>query len=306
MRSGAFDLGWAKCKTTRQRWEPVGEAVFVNPGGSAMGKGFQRACVDLPLLALLCLAVAPATAAAPVSFVPGTGPQQPALVLNPAESAHSRPAVPIQSDLTVGFQFGPAINPQGQPLQYIYIPGSNPTAAGGVCQETLGAGSNTFHNWDAVNFDACGPGTVEVTLNAVSLSPYTSESCGLSGHQLQGLLYSGGFQSVQTANACMNLLQDVMVDEVGTGAFGVGDSFTFTIPSAGSYSFASMNWCDVYGVSTNTGTANFTLTFNLQCPVPAPVMSHRGMAATIVSLLLLASFAIRRHVRSRALPVADC
>jgi hypothetical protein len=157
------------------------------------------------------------------------------------------------------YQVGGA-NPLGEPMQYILIPGENSVPNGGTCGPAI-PGSNPFHNWDATELTICTAGNFTVTMDAFQLTPYTGSSCfGGQGH-IQGLYYNVGLSGITPADACDGLCQDVMVQNSGaTGAFNPGDSFTFesecVVP--GTATFASMNWCDVTGVSQNTGFAEFT------------------------------------------------
>jgi hypothetical protein len=172
-------------------------------------------------------------------------------------------------------------------LQYILIPGSLSVTDGGICGPAIG-GLNPFHNWDAYTFVACGPGELTVTLNSVSLVPFTGQSCFGGQGQLQALLYKAGVNEIDTNDACQDLLQDVMVQNAGaTGALDAGQSFTFTIPGPGTYTFASMNWCDVAGISANTGDANYTLDFDLSSPGVAPLLSRWGMVSLLLVLFAL-------------------
>lgn len=164
-------------------------------------------------------------------------------------------------DVTHNYAVG-AGNPNGGPLDYIIIPGPNDVENGGVCGPQFPPPGGTRHNWDVTEFIACGPGTLTVTANSISIMPFTGASCAGGIGDLQGLLYQIPAADIDPANGCPGLLQDVMVQPSGaTNAFSAGQTRTFEIYSAGTYSFASMNWCDIIGISNNTGTAEFTLEF---------------------------------------------
>jgi len=160
------------------------------------------------------------------------------------------------------YQVGGA-NPNGAPLQYIIIPGASSVPNGGTCGVGIPGSAGIRHNWDATELSVCNLGDFTVTMNSFTLTPYTGASCaGGIGH-IQGLLYSVPIAGIDTEDGCANLQQDVMEQNSGaTNAFNAGSSFTFTsevwVNGIGTYSFASMNWCDINGISQNTGSADFT------------------------------------------------
>ena len=207
------------------------------------------------------------------------------------------------ASIVMNFEFGPEINPLGQRLEYILIPGGLSTPDGGTCGPAI-QGVNPFHNWDGETFYACGPGPLTVTLNSVSLSPYTGQNCGGVG-QLQGLLYRGPLEEIDPQDGCKNLLQDFMVQNSGaTGALNAGQSFTFVISEAGTYTFASMNWCDVAGDSDNTGNATFTLegpTITIgPCAPTIPTLSEWGIMLFSLLVVGVAVAVLRRRPMSAA------
>jgi len=109
---------------------------------------------------------------------------------------------------------------------------------------------------------ACNTGTAQVTANAITLTPFTGQSCGGGQGQVQGLWYPFTRDNIErsTGDSCVGLLQDAMVQNSGaTQAFNPGDTKPYPVYTAGTHSFAIMNWCDVTGASSNTGSANFTI-----------------------------------------------
>ncbi len=195
--------------------------------------------------------------------------------------------------ITVDLAFGTGTNPGGQQIQYIYIPGTSPVASGGVCQYAV---DDTYHNWNGITFCATSAGSLTVTLNSDSLTPYSGGSCGWST-DMQGLLYQGALEDINPASACTNLLQDFYVNNSGGGALAPGQSFTFDIPAAGTYTFVSTPGCDSAGIGVVTGTANYTLSGPITAgpcaPVAAiPTLSHWGMIvfALIVVAIVFAVF----------------
>ncbi len=146
---------------------------------------------------------------------------------------------------------------QGGPLQYILIPGMNDTRNGGVCGPAI-AGLNPFHNWDFTNFVTCNAGTMTATAVSITLAPFTGQSCGGGQGQVNGLLYNVPGEEVILTDGCANLIQDAMVQNSGaTGAFNPGDTKPYNVYEAQAHNFASMNWCDIAGTSSNTGNVDW-------------------------------------------------
>ena len=144
-------------------------------------------------------------------------------------------------------------------MAYVLIPGMNDTRNGGICGPAI-PGVSPFHNWDFSNFVTCGTGTLEATAVAITIMPFTGQSCFGGQGQVNGFLFNIPGESYDLATGCPNMIQDAMVQNSGaTGAFNVGDTKPYNVYEAQTHSFSSMNWCDVTGNSTNTGNVTFDL-----------------------------------------------
>ena len=149
---------------------------------------------------------------------------------------------------------------QGPPFQAGY-PYSLQPGPGGTCDvNNIGGGAANQRNFGEMELAFCGAGEMTITVNAVGLAPYQGAACGAGVGDVIGVLYTGP-SGHDPNNPCTNWLE-TSFDGPATfpDNFNVGESYTFTIPAAGAYTYIFQNICDTFPPSSS-GPIDFTLDF---------------------------------------------
>jgi len=154
---------------------------------------------------------------------------------------------------------------QGPPFQAGY-PYTGAPGPGGTCNvSNIGGGAANIRNFGETELNFCGAGEMLITVDAVGLTPFVGSSCGGGVGDVIGVLYSGP-NGHNPADPCQNHLETSFDGPPFSGPntfpdnFNVGESYTFTIPGAGDYTYIFQNICDTFPPSSS-GPIDYTMEY---------------------------------------------